>query len=821
MMQTSPAILLDPAAPRRAADALSVRHAFFGLRLHAAAPSGGAQRLGERTLLLTRLDRIVEGLPGSGRALELRFVVWPGTAANGWQDRVSCYLLGRFSDWGCSAAQLRARALAYAAHLRAVLGHALPGYTFEPLLGVPEIEAARSPFPVVETGEVRRRVSDIPSETMLPLPFLGLPDPEALVELMLRQSAPSLLSICLEPTTVNASLLPYPDDDQSTVPPAISGIVRHRAMPSDTSSVEALTSAHDVAVHLRWQVQRLTALRQRAYRLRIQLASAAQLEDALITTLAGEVGGPGTHSAQSAWQDPGLPLAGGSVWARPRTTRPRTAAQSEHDVAVANLRRLTFAPWGADTSPCTHVDHLYLADLSEAVRLFALPGAAPWLPGRSGALALPLIGGAAEGVRLGVNPVRLPARPVVMPAASRHQHLWIVGQTGTGKSTLLETLILQDIRAGRGVIVLDPHGELIGQVLGKIPARRMRDVVLFDPADTAYPVGLNPLEGTTEDEQALVVSSFIGLLQKLYDPHHQGIVGPRFEHAARNGLLTVMSRPGGTLVEFVRVLTDDRFRNALLPHVQDPIVRRYWTDQIAQTSDFHRSEVLDWVVSKFGRFVTDPTIRRIIGQSQSGFSFRAAMDSGKIVLLSLAKGRVGGENANFLGLVLLPKILQAALSRVDLPDHERRDVSLYIDEFQNYATDALALMLAEARKYHLSLILANQHIGQLTPEIRDAVIGNVGSLVAFRLGLTDAAAMEHMLEPTPVTAQHLNGLPDYTAYARVLVQGQRTPTFTLQTEPVTQKLDLARVERIRMRSRTLYGRPRAAVDEEMNLRAKL
>jgi hypothetical protein len=197
------------------------------------------------------------------------------------------------------------------------------------------------------------------------------------------------------------------------------------------------------------------------------------------------------------------------------------------------------------------------------------------------------------------------------------------------------------------------------------------------------------------------------------------------------------------------------------------------------------------------------------------------MDRGKIVLLSLAKGRLGGDDANFLGLILLPKILQAALSRVDLPPRERRDVAVYIDEFHNYATDVLALMLAEARKYHVGLVLANQHIEQLTPDIRSAVIGNAGSIVAFRLGLKDAAAMEEILAPSPITAHHLSGLPNYTAYARLLVSGEPTPTFTLATEPVTLRRDERRAERIRARSRERYGRPVAQVDAEMSCRASL
>jgi hypothetical protein len=285
-------------------------------------------------------------------------------------------------------------------------------------------------------------------------------------------------------------------------------------------------------------------------------------------------------------------------------------------------------------------------------------------------------------------------------------------------------------------------------------------------------------------------------------------------------MLTVMVRPGATLVEFVRCFTNTAFRNELVKELKDPFVRAYWEDQIASTNDFHKSEVLDWIVSKFNRFVTDPTIRHIVGQGRSGFSFREAMDSGKIVLLSLAKGRVGADNANFLGLILLPKILQAALARVDTPEADRRPVNLYIDEFQNYATDALSQMLSEARKYRLGLTLANQHIGQLTPEIRDAVVGNVGSLIAFRLGVSDAAAMREMLAPSPITAQHLTDLPDYTAYARLLHDGRRLPALTLATEPVTIAPNDRRAEAIRAWSRKMYGRPRAEVEAEIARRAR-
>ncbi|HEX8597038.1 MAG TPA: DUF87 domain-containing protein [Chloroflexia bacterium] len=439
--------------------------------------------------------------------------------------------------------------------------------------------------------------------------------------------------------------------------------IDEREQPNLRTLLQVMRTTRTLEKH----ISHLMAIGQRAFNLRVQLAGAGPLGDSIVTTLSGEVTGVGLNTVEHVWRDPTSPLAAEPTWVRPRSNRLARRGRSEHYVALENLRNLAFTPWGHSDGQREHkeVGTAYLADLGEAARLFALPTTDRWIPRTSTALALPLAVEdryAPEGLHLGLNRLRDTSRLVGLPAESRAHHLWVVGQTGTGKSTMIELMVLQDIVAGRGVIVVDPHGDLIEQVLGKLPRERLCDVVLFDPSDTEYPVGLNPLEASTEAEQAMVVSAFLGLLAKLYDPHQQGIVGPRFEHGARNGLLTIMSVPGNTLIELVRVMTDPRFVQQLLPHVVDPVVRRYWTDQIANTSDFHKSEVLDWIVSKFGRFVTDPTIRRIIGQSRSGFSLRAAMDEGKIVLLNLAKGRVGSQNATFLGLVLLPMILQAALS---------------------------------------------------------------------------------------------------------------------------------------------------------------
>src|SRR3990167_7726966 len=245
-----------------------------------------------------------------------------------------------------------------------------------------------------------------------------------------------------------------------------------------------------------------------------------------------------------------------------------------------------------------------------------------------------------SGLYLGKSTYRGLAKPVYMDIDDRRRHMYIIGKTGTGKSEFLNDMIMQDIRSGQGLAVIDPHGDLIEDVLPMIPPQRAEEVILFDPSDTQRPMGFNMLEAATEEQKHYVVSSIIGLMYKLFDPHQTGIIGPRFEHAIRNAMLTVMSEKGNTFIEVVRVLTDAAFVQELLPKVSDPIVRRYWTDQIAQTSDFHKSEVLDYIVSKFGRFVTNKMIRNIIGQSMSAFNLRDVMDNQKILIVNLSKGRI-------------------------------------------------------------------------------------------------------------------------------------------------------------------------------------
>lgn len=425
------------------------------------------------------------------------------------------------------------------------------------------------------------------------------------------------------------------------------------------------------------------------------------------------------------------------------------------------------------------------------------------------------------GMYLGKSTYRGIDRPVFISDDDRMRHVYIIGKTGVGKSELLTDMILQDIREGKGVCFIDPH-DTVEKIMEMIPPERAEDVIYFNPSDTDRPLGLNMLDARTEEEKHFVTTSIVGMMYKLYDPHKTGIIGPRFEHAVRNAMLTVMSEPGNTFIEVVRVLTDSRYVQELLPKVTDPIVRRYWTDQIAQTSDFHKSEVLDYIVSKFGRFVTNKMMRNIIGQSESTFNFRKVMDEGKILLINLAKGRIGEENSNFLGMIIVPKILMGAMSRQDISEEKRRPFYLYVDEFQNFATPDFAQILSEARKFRLALTVANQFIGQVEEDVKNAIFGNVGTLISFRVGVSDANYLQHEFQPT-FSETDLVNVERFNVYIKTIVSNEPVPPFSMDLTKDLSKMarNPRMAEMVKQLSRLKYGRDKNVVEAEITQRAKL
>lgn len=470
--------------------------------------------------------------------------------------------------------------------------------------------------------------------------------------------------------------------------------------------------------------------------------------------------------------------------------------------------------------------HWTVFSSEELATLFHLPNKwvttpnIKWLGAKAGAVPLDL---PATGLYLGQASSRGVEVPVYLQRDDRRRHTYIIGQTGTGKSELLKFMAYQDMVAGEGVCFVDPHGDAVEDLLQMIPKERVEEVIYFDPGDLEHPPALNILEAETEEGKHLVINSFISLLYKLYDPNRTGILGPRLERAVRNVMLTAMVEKENTLVEVFRLLTDPVFAASKVPLIADPIVKKYWTDELAQTSDFHKSETLGYFVSKFDRFVTEKLMRNIIGQGKSSFNFREVMDQKKILLVNLSKGKIGEENSNFLGLILVPRILTAAMGRANVPEEQRSDFYLYVDEFQNFATPDFVQILSEARKYRLNLIVGNQFIGQLDESIKNAVFGNVGTKIFFRIGVEDAEFLEKEVSPDFSQNDLLNAAIGQ-AYTRLLINGVPSIPFKMRTDwSQIQAVprDPSRAVQIKEESRLKYTRPAAEVEEEIRRRARL
>lgn len=417
-----------------------------------------------------------------------------------------------------------------------------------------------------------------------------------------------------------------------------------------------------------------------------------------------------------------------------------------------------------------------------------------------------------EGVLLGHNVYRGITQPVHLTLDDRRRHLYMIGQTGTGKTTLFLNMIIQDIAAGHGVGVVDPHGDLIEDILLHIPPERMNDVILFDPRDTERPLGFNILESPDAAQRDLVVNEVVQILQKLAARLNPESIGPMFEHYLRNALLALAADPESTLLDVPRMFVDADFRATILKKDQDPTVRQFWDKEFAQSQRGQLSaDMLSYVISKLGRFISNAVVRNLVGQATSSFDVRDIMDSRKILLCNLSKGSLGDINADLLGFVLVSKIQIAALGRSNVPEDQRPDFYLYLDEFQNFTTDSIATILSEARKYRLNLNITHQFIKQLPDNIREAVFGNVGTVISYRLGVEDGEFMAQQFDPV-FTEYDLLKLERFTASIRLLVKGTPLRPFTLKIPPPPAHGDAATRDAIREASRQRYGRPRPDVE---------
>ena len=393
----------------------------------------------------------------------------------------------------------------------------------------------------------------------------------------------------------------------------------------------------------------------------------------------------------------------------------------------------------------------------------------------------------------------------------RRRHMYLIGKTGMGKSTMLENMIIEDIWAGHGVAVVDPHGDLAEKVIEYIPSNRINDVIYFNPADIDYPIAFNVVEHVEAHLRHLVASGLLGVFKKLWADSW----GPRLEYILRNAILAILDYPDSTLLAVIRMLSDKKFRKKVVEKIQDPVVKAFWVQEFAGYADKFASEAVSPIQNKVGQFLSSSLIRNIVGQVKSSLDMREIMDNKKILILNLSKGRIGEDNSMLLGNMLITKIQLAAMSRVDMEESSRKDFYLYVDEFQNFSTDSFANVLSEARKYRLNIILAHQYIEQLVDTVKAAVFGNVGTMILFRVGAADAE--ELVLEFTPVFMQEdIVNLPKYEVYLKLMIDGVASDPFSARgLPPLKDEEKTGNVDKVISISRERYAQNREDVEEKI------
>jgi len=393
----------------------------------------------------------------------------------------------------------------------------------------------------------------------------------------------------------------------------------------------------------------------------------------------------------------------------------------------------------------------------------------------------------------------------------RRRHMYLIGKTGMGKSTILENMIVGDIRAGHGVAVVDPHGDLAEKIIEFIPPGRIQDVVYFNPSDIDHPIAFNVVEQVEPHLRHLVASGLVGVFQKLWADSW----GPRLEYILRNAILAILDFPGSTLLGVVRMLSDKNYRKRVVANIKDPVVKAFWEKEFAGYADKFAAEAVSPIQNKVGQFLSSSLMRNVIGQVKSSIDIRDIMDNGKILIMNLSKGRIGEDNSALLGAMMITKIQLAAMSRVDVPEEDRHDFYLYIDEFQNFSTDSFANILSEARKYRLNLILAHQYIEQLSEKVKPAVFGNVGTMIVFRVGATDAEELVKEFTPT-FTEEDLVNLPKYEMYLKLMIDGvASTPFSAAGLPPLKDSEKTGTVQKVIDYSRQKYASNREEVEEKI------
>ena len=700
------------------------------------------------------------------------------------EGEAQVYLVCRATRQTRKAANSAVNALADG--ISGILATRLPGWEWQSVSEA-DIATLLDPFETTEGGDLVRQEIEVSfaGDKRIDISAFAASDRRkpvgALIEFMCGQPQPILLALAAQPAHI--------DEAESLLLNRELGDLAGSSYSAQTSPLAAAQANEALTKRL--------SSRAHFGQLRVSLASPRPLSASLAA------------------------IAGDALAAEPGSLKMvQPTGEADREAFSRNLTSVGFELWGPDAEATerAHISDAYFASLEEITATWTMPlpdGFTPLdvemmdPPSRPVPRCVP-----SEGLIVGDNGYHSAPRQVALSDSDRSRHMYVVGQTGAGKSTLLLNMIMQDIEAGMGLDVVDPHGDLVDDILARFPKSRAEDLILVDPSDTERPVALNVLESGTDAEQDFVIQSMIEMLYRIYDPGHTGIMGPRFEHWFRNGALTVMASPeGGSLLDIPRVFTDDAFLAGLLQHVTDLPVRSFWINELGQTSDFHKSEMLGWFVGKFGAFLTNRAMRDVVGQRSSSFDMRDAMDTGKVVLVRLSKGLLGDINLKWLGMIAVAKIQLAAMGRASVPRDQRRPFGLYVDEFQNFALGSFDEMISEARKYGLSLTMSHQHIGQLPEEFRRAVFGNVGAIAAFRLGSADAESIAD--EMAGYRARDLTRIENYRCVLRLAVGGRVQPAFDVKTRPARPCNQPESGQAVRELSRLKYGRSVELVEKEV------
>lgn len=744
---------------------------------------------------------ILEGTPD--QAIELRYVVYPNPV-NWTMGEMDILLIGR--NTGSSRKEAEEQALQMWDNMRPVLAVESGQAEFAAISEYEGFISAHLPFNIRDIVEITRREEMFPlgknEAIYLPCPFI--PNIGAMGRLckgLLAHKDPVILSVILKTAAIT-------DDERGYLnSPVATGGSPLGFLSSGEKDTASTSRMRDNSYH---------SMVKPAYLMKIQVAGSGRIPAFILDLIGSEITvASHGHGVNINGNNDGA-YRGGYAWHRP-------AADKEFRVALNNIIYREFENWAPTIAPKGMERLRYIFSPIEACAAFRLPVALDseqvmGLPVRNN---LPLVSTAIpeNGILLGVNRFAGAKMEVRLDDETRRRHCYIQGATGTGKTTLILNMMLQDIHAGKGAIIIDYHGDMSIDLLKRLPKERASDVIYFNPADLEYPIGFNPLSYDAKSPYREIQKEKIigGILSWLHKEYTRDSMGPFFYQNVRNALLLVMaddSEPA-TLVDFVEIFHDKALREKKLSKLKNPMVKKFWqeygNERYKKVGDDGYS-MLQYILCKFSPFVDSEIIRNIIGQARSKMDFREIMDSGKILVCNLSKGLIGDFNARFLGLMLLSKIEQAALSRADIPEEERRDCFIYIDECQNFQTEYFYNLLSEMRKYRLNITLANQHFSQLDDRMMDSIIGNCATKVIFKTGVRDAV----MLEPAlyPYDRRLIVKLPDYQAAVKMPVNGD-TKIFTLGTLPLTVKPHHGTMELAIAMSRLGYGKMNIGDDRQI------